>query len=259
MAHLGIRYEAGAVHGPNQDACCVKTASTSVGDILMAVICDGVGGLSLGELASSSVASSFGVWFEKDLPLLLSDGNAELPSTIRDSWASLLQDLDAAICRYGEESGGPLATTCTAMICFEGTYLIAHVGDCRAYEYSESGLRRLTEDQTLVARELARGAITPDDAKAYPGENIILQAVGSPNGIEPSFYAGDTSGKAIYLMATDGAYRRTGDGGIRAALDGAILSDESLGQACDKLVQIALGSGETDNLTALAFSLGEGS
>lgn len=227
-----------------------------MGDILMAVICDGVGGLSLGELASSSVASSFGTWFEKDLPPLLSDVNTELPSTIRNSWAGLLQDLDAAICRYGKESGSPLATTCTAMICIGGTYLIAHVGDCRAYEFSESGLRQLTEDQTLVARELARGAITPDEAGSCPGENVILQAVGSPNGIEPSFYAGDTSGKAIYLMATDGAYRKTGDDGIRAAFEDASPSDESLGQACDKLVRIAFGLGETDNLTALAFSLG---
>lgn len=220
----------------------------------MAVICDGVGGLSYGELASSSVAAAFAAWFENDLPQLLTLYDGDPLSSIRSSWATLLHDLDAAIRRYGEESGASLATTCTAMMVVGNGYLIAHVGDCRAYAFSDNGLRRLTEDQTLLAREIARGAITPEETAGHAEEHIILQAIGAPNGIEPIFSTGSVDAEAIYILATDGAYRKAGDGGIAAAFNGISRSDESLSRACNKLIRTSIGRGETDNLAVAAFS-----
>ena len=258
MAHLGIRYEVGISHATNQDACCFKSASTLDGEVVLAVICDGVGGLELGELASSSVASAFSAWFEGELPAILQDDNIELMRGVKSSWSRLLQNLDEAIRLYGEEFGGSLATTCTAMLCAKRSYLIAHVGDCRVYELLGPSQKQLTEDQTLLARELARGAITPEEAKTFPGENIILQAIGAPNGIVPSFYTGSVREGAIYILATDGAYRKPGNAGVAAAFADTAPSDESLTRACGALVETALGLGETDNLTALAFSTAGG-
>ena len=43
--------DVGARKTVNQDAWCALSAETSVGDVAMAVVCDGVGGLTSGELA----------------------------------------------------------------------------------------------------------------------------------------------------------------------------------------------------------------
>ena len=52
----------------NQDSILIKHASTDVGEVVMAVVCDGMGGLAKGELASATVIRSFDRWFHEVLP-----------------------------------------------------------------------------------------------------------------------------------------------------------------------------------------------
>ena len=59
----------------NQDSCCMRQAETDKGNILFALICDGMGGLSKGELASATLIKVFSDWFENNLPLVLSKEN----------------------------------------------------------------------------------------------------------------------------------------------------------------------------------------
>ena len=62
---VGIRKET------NQDSMCVKQAETEKGQILLAIICDGMGGLEKGEVASATVINAFSAWFEEELPIIL--------------------------------------------------------------------------------------------------------------------------------------------------------------------------------------------
>ena len=45
----------GIVKGTNQDSILLKHGSYSNGEVLMAIVCDGMGGLKKGELASATV------------------------------------------------------------------------------------------------------------------------------------------------------------------------------------------------------------
>lgn len=67
---IGIRKET------NQDSMCVKEAQTDKGNILFTVICDGMGGLEKGEVASATIINAFSTWFENELPYQLSKSNA---------------------------------------------------------------------------------------------------------------------------------------------------------------------------------------
>ena len=49
----------GIVRKTNQDSLCIKVASTDIGNIAMGVVCDGMGGLTKGELASATVIKAF--------------------------------------------------------------------------------------------------------------------------------------------------------------------------------------------------------
>ena len=45
----------GTVKATNQDSICVFHADSVRGEIVMAIVCDGMGGLAKGELASATV------------------------------------------------------------------------------------------------------------------------------------------------------------------------------------------------------------
>lgn len=57
----------------NQDSYCVLQAETENGDVLMATVCDGLGGLESGELASATIVKAFAKWFEEEpmMPLYI--------------------------------------------------------------------------------------------------------------------------------------------------------------------------------------------
>ena len=58
----------------NQDAFCLKTASTNTRNIVFAVMCDGMGGLKMGEIASAFLVNAFSNWFDIILPQNLEKG-----------------------------------------------------------------------------------------------------------------------------------------------------------------------------------------
>lgn len=64
----------GTVRKINQDSLTVKVAGTAYGEAAIAIICDGMGGLEQGEVASATVAKTFEQWFLKDFPPLLESG-----------------------------------------------------------------------------------------------------------------------------------------------------------------------------------------
>ena len=63
----------------NQDSMIIMEAATDFGNALFASVCDGMGGLAKGEVASATVIKAFGDWFEKELPKLL---HAEEPEKV---------------------------------------------------------------------------------------------------------------------------------------------------------------------------------
>ena len=46
----------------NQDSLSVRRLETRTGQMVLAVLCDGMGGLNFGELASASIVSAFTEW-----------------------------------------------------------------------------------------------------------------------------------------------------------------------------------------------------
>lgn len=117
----------------NQDSVLIKHASYDGGEVLLAVICDGMGGLARGELASATVIRAFAKWFDEELPYELE--NVDL-KVIGGKWSLMLKDLNVHIleaskkyCRSGEAMG----TTFTGILFVGDQYVIAHVGDTRVY------------------------------------------------------------------------------------------------------------------------------
>ena len=58
----------------NQDALLVKCGVCEGESVVLAVVCDGMGGLRKGEVASAVVVRAFAQWFERELPVVLMCG-----------------------------------------------------------------------------------------------------------------------------------------------------------------------------------------
>lgn len=92
-----------------------------------------------------------------------------------------------------------LGTTVSAILMMNDSFYIVHVGDSRVYELKE-GLRILTKDQTFVAREIAAGRMTPEEAKVDPRRSVLLQCVGASATVKPDFLKGELRRNAVYFV-----------------------------------------------------------
>lgn len=185
----------------NQDSVCVKIAqSEKYGQIAMVVLCDGMGGLDKGELASATVVKAFSKWFEEELPLSLKRLSW---SALSDEWAKMAKEQNYLIGQYGNRIENSVGTTLTAMLFIKDKYLIAHVGDSRAYGITDS-VNQLTEDQTFIAREIKAGRMTAEEAKIHPKRNMLLQCIGASRNVEPQMILGKTDKNSVYMLCSDG-------------------------------------------------------
>ena len=185
----------------NQDSACVKVANTDKhGQIAMVVLCDGMGGLDKGELASATVIRAFITWFEDELPKHITKLNWK---NLSSEWEKLIKEQNYRISQYGKQIEASLGTTVTAMLVIENKYLIAHVGDSRVYEITNS-IKQLTEDQTFIAREIKKGTMTPEQAAKDPRRNMLLQCVGASRNVEPQLLNGEIKENTVFMFCSDG-------------------------------------------------------
>lgn len=183
----------------NQDSVLIKHASTDAGEVLMAIVCDGMGGLAKGELASATVVREFARWFDEDLPFELENLDMRV---IGGKWSLMLKDLNLRIQQYGTKHGASLGTTFSGILLAGNQYVVGHVGDSRVYQIGSS-LNQLTTDQTFVAREISRGTMTPEQAKTDKRRNLLLQCVGASRTVEPQIICGAAE-KGAYMLCSDG-------------------------------------------------------
>lgn len=237
----------------NQDSLCLKIADTSVGKVVLAVVCDGMGGLSKGEVASASVVDAFSEWFEKELPAQLAKKDWD---DIPYRWGRLMKEQNQRIADYGRKIRTQLGTTLTAILMIDSEFLlVGHVGDSRVYRIHHQ-LEVLTEDQTVVGREIRRGTLTPEQAKKDPRRNVLLQCIGASKLVEPQFVYGKPVPGEVYLLCSDGFRHEITEDEIFQAFSSEQLKDELvMEQRVKAMVELNKQRQEKDNITAVLIKI----
>ena len=245
----GFCSETGIAKKINQDSLCIKQAQTPEGEIVMAVMCDGMGGLSKGELASATVIRGFSDWFVTELPAIVR--RCELES-IPEQWTRLIEEQNQKLWEYGRANRVELGTTLTAMIIFEqGKYFIAQVGDTRVYELGIH-IAQLTEDQSYVAREVKRGNMTPEQARIDSKRNVLLQCIGASAHVMPEITQGTARTGNSYLLCSDGfRHELRAEEMLRAVNAGDISDSTAITHLLTEMVHLNEERGEKDNISAL--------
>ncbi|MBQ8502741.1 MAG: serine/threonine-protein phosphatase [Clostridia bacterium] len=238
----------------NQDSLCLKAARTDKGNVLMAIVCDGMGGLSSGELASATVIRRFDKWFESELPTLI--GNKNFIEQLPMIWDKIIQQLNLEIEAYGKRSNIQLGTTLTAMLVFDSQYLVAHVGDSRAYHIDGKKLMCITKDQTLVQREVDQGRLTAVAALTDPRRSVLLQCIGASKTVVPAMYTGKVKMGDVYLLCSDGFRHEIKENEIIDSFSsGSIDSEKKIYDNISHLISLNIKRKEQDNISAIVFKV----
>ncbi len=256
---LSYHTDTGRVKNVNQDALLLQSGCFKGEQIVLAVLCDGMGGLEKGEAASAAVIRRFAGWFRKELPVMLKKGLDRLENSVLSAWTGILEQEDEAIGIYGRRHGVLMGTTATAMLFAGGVYYIAHVGDGRVYELDASGdwIWQLTKDQTLAEREVEQGRLTKQEAESDSRRNVLLQSIGAGSCMGgrpvPSFMRGPVRRGRVYLLCSDGFRHEISEEELLQAFHPSAMAGESdMKRACIRLTELDKARGENDNISVLA-------
>ena len=248
---LAYHTDAGIKKKTNQDALLLKTARTPMGRIGLFIVCDGMGGLTQGELASATVIRGMSDWFETELPKITHSGQEQMVIDIQQQLTNCVKGLNRKISDYGEAGNIKLGTTITALLIVYSKYYLLHVGDSRAYQIHDD-LSLLTKDQTLVARELERGNITEEQAKIDPRRNVLLQCVGASPELDPVVSHGEVKEGDLFMLCTDGFYHEISNEELFTSLRPDRFSNEQqMKETVVGLVELVKKRMEADNITVL--------
>ena len=240
----------------NQDSLFVKIAETDYGKVLFAVVCDGMGGLAKGEVASTSLVKTFERWFEEEFPLMLYRGIDN--QSLMTSWGRQIQDVKERIERYSSEHHVQMGTTIVALLIVGNRYYVLNIGDSRAYLIDRE-LIQLTHDQTFVQREVDMGRMTPEQAHTDPRRSVLLQCVGASEYVRPDFFTGDVGTDCMFLLCSDGFRHEITPYELAMYLNPAYLTDEeSMKQSAVYLVELNKSRMENDNISVLLVRTCEG-
>ena len=231
----------------NQDSLLLYQAQTEIGNVLLAVICDGMGGLAKGEVASVCMIQAFSQWFYTQLPPMLSAGLQ--PEALRTSWEQLVSVVNQKITNYSITNHVSMGTTCVALLIVNNTYYIMNIGDSRIYLISDN-IYQLTKDQTYVQQEMDAGRMTYEQSLRDPQRNVLLQCVGASPVIEPDFFMGDVQINQCYMLCCDGFRHVISPQEMFQYLNPAVSTDaDTMTKYLQYLTELNKQRNETDNIT----------
>lgn len=241
----------GLTKSTNQDSYNVRVFSTKQGKVVLAVLCDGMGGLAKGEVASASLVNAFCKWADTKLPILCEGEITD--SDIRADWVGIAIEYNEKIKSYAASCGTNMGTTVTVLMLTSNRYYIMNVGDTRAYEVSDA-VTVLTKDQTVVAREVELGNLTPEEAERDSRRSVLLQCIGASDDVYPDMFFGDTKLNAVYMLCSDGFRHEITEDEIHQYLNPNVMVDaDGMKQNMDALIELNKQREERDNISVVSI------
>lgn len=240
--------DVGITKKTNQDSLALKIIESKEGKVAFGVVCDGMGGLSRGELASKEVILAFCDWFDNVFVDTIENGSFD-EGVLVQQWNDIIQTQNKRLGEFGEKNNIMLGTTVSAILFYKNEYYIVHVGDSRIYSMGNN-VNQLTKDQTFVAREIAAGRMTEEQAKTDPRRSVLLQCVGASPIVEPDFTKGDIMPNSVYMLCSDGFRHQISDQEMMDKIGPNVaIDEEKMKFGCMYLTELVKSRKETDNIS----------
>ena len=238
--------DVGLVRKENQDAYAVRFGSDS--GHLVCVVCDGMGGVNGGRIASTLAVSTF---ISSCLGNLRKGMTAdEVQNVAEFSVAAANRAVyersksDAALTGMG--------TTLVSAIVWDDQILFSNVGDSRAYlirrseDTDQSSIIRVTKDHSWVEKMVDMGDITEEEARNHPNRNLVTRVLGPHMEALSDTYLVQLIPGDYVLLCSDGLV----DTVSSREMEREILRGED-NTCLSRLLELAKERGASDNVTAV--------
>jgi len=230
----------GCVRTQNQDAYQVEQLDRNT---LLCVVCDGMGGAKSGNVASSLALDVFTQEVKRSYK---PDMDQQKLDQMLLSAVKLANFTVYDQAQQFEEFTG-MGTTLVAALIHGKTVTVVNVGDSRCYHIDSDGISQITVDHSVVQLMIDRGEMSPEQARHYPGKNLITRAIGTEPVVACDIFHRTVERDDCLLLCSDG---------LSNLLDEQeILFEVVYGQerqaCCQRLLQIAKNRGAPDNVTSV--------
>jgi protein phosphatase len=231
--------DVGCVRELNEDRCRIVQPSDAAEQGrrgVLAVVADGMGGHSAGEVASElAVDAVHRAYYET-----AGDPGDALAGALETANRTIFASASA------EKKLAGMGTTCVALsICGDEAHA-ASVGDSRIYLIRAGGIYQMTADDSAVGEMVAKGLLTRAEARHHAERNVILRALGTHGDVKVSRWEQPLPGREgdTFLLCSDGLTDLVEDEEIVAA-----VGDRHGADACKALIDLARARGGHDNIT----------
>ena len=232
MKHWKIT-DPGLVRRENQDAFGFAQLS---GGYTVAVVCDGMGGVAGGSIASSvAVETYIRTLSDSDHP------DQAVRAAVMAANSAIRQRA------AGHPELRSMGTTLVSALVKGDRVLISNVGDSRAYLLSETGIRQISRDHSLVGSMVEQGNMTAEQAKKHPGRNLITRALGPEESVQDDEFTYKWKQGDYLLLCTDGLVNTVSD----QELLFEVVHTEEPEHCLKRLVDLSASRGAPDNVTAI--------
>jgi protein phosphatase len=220
----------GLVRQVNEDSCLDQAARG------LWAVADGMGGHTLGDLASRMVIESL-----NQLPPA-----ASLPKFMADARDRLLTVNRQLRTEAANRNAHIIGSTVVVLLAQDGLCGYLWAGDSRIYLYRDGRLRRLTRDHSQVEELISSGTLAAEETIHLVARNLITRAVGVTDALELDEETIDVQDGDIFLLCSDGLSNEVDEQDMRNAL---VARD--CRQAAETLVELALQHGGRDNVSVV--------
>ena len=235
----------GMVRNNNEDSCLIFppwNGKAIKKQICAFAIADGMGGENSGEIASQLAVSGVKNW-------LIEYNSKEIQISDVEEMFNIVNSEIWDYAQSHSESKG-MGTTLTFFIIKGEKAIVGHIGDSRLYRLRDNTLEQITSDHSLVAEQVKKGLLTPEQARVHPTRHILSRVLGARQFIKPDVFFVDIKVNDEFILFTDGIY-----GMIEPADLKKIICENEVMSLPSKLIEAANKAGGKDNETVIAFKL----
>lgn len=231
---IGGHSDIGSSRQTNQDSLFIKLAGYGENQICIGAVCDGVGGLQDGELASVLSTLLLRQWFDR----LLEEPPQGI-DPLKQGLLDCMHHINQRITEYSKERGIHTGTTLSVFLATGQRFVIAHIGDSRIYKV-DGGLYQLTMDHTTTQLRSRAGAMVP--------KRLLTQCVGYRDELAIFCQEGWVKPQEVYLLCSDGFYTRMREGEILTRVK-KIKEKTDLDAIAKQLIDGVIRRKESDNVS----------
>jgi PPM family protein phosphatase len=238
--------DVGRVRTNNEDSFRIVEA------LNLFILSDGMGGEAHGEVASAMAVDVINKYCESEkedsgatvldeVPTNISSRTRRLKNAVAQANFQIFQSAQ----KNPEQRG--MGATITTLWLKDTLLSIAHVGDSRAYLLRNGNLQQLTNDHSLVAEQVRRGLITPQQAEESEMQSVLLRALGAHPEVEIDVDEVEIIPRDALLLCSDGLTRMVTEPEIAGALQAEMVPSA----AAERLIALANENGGIDNITVI--------